>query len=243
MEEVIVIAVIALLVAFGIPAVRSLFKSLEARGGGRAMISATLSSARAIAAKEQSYAGVRFQHAYFKDDPAKSPLKMPQYMIFIIYDSELPRDSIPGNLGCRAVEGLKPIKLPEDVGIMEVVGNDNEIDGDDELIDKTTFSIIFSPNGKLVIHKLWIINRDGAPGNGSKDDIFNTDTNADNGIGMFLQDDYPSYNLDTELSIKRFRIYDRKIFENIDKNDRWSKYLKDLEIIYINPYTGTMIDK
>jgi len=234
MEEVVVIAVIALLVAFGIPAIRSLFKSLEARGGGRAMISAALSSARAIAAKEQRYAGVRFQHAYYKANPNKSPLMMPQYMIFIIHDF----DKTNLENGFRAVEGLKPIKLPEDVGVMEVVNNDPNINNDNELIDKTTFSIIFSPSGKFIMHDVRTINRDGvSSGTGSDDDIFNTTTNVNNGIGMFLQDS------GNELSKKRFRIYDRKIFEKVDTNDRWSKYLKDLEIIYINPYTGTMIDK
>lgn len=204
------------------------------------MISAALSSARAIAAKEQRYAGIRFQHAYYKEDPDKSPLKMPQYMIFIVYDPELPRDGKQGNLGCRAVKGVKPIKLPEDLGVIEVVENDDDIDTDGKLIDKTTFSILFSPSGKLIIHKLWIRNRDGDTGNGSEDGIFNAKTNIeDNGIGMFLQDGSG----ETEPSKRSFRIYDRETFGKIDEDDRHTDYLGDLETIYINPYTGTMIDK
>lgn len=236
MEQVVVIAAIALLVVFGLPAVRALFKSIESRGGARAMISASLASARAIAAKEQHYAGIRFQHAYYKDDPDNSPLKAPQYMIFIVQDPQLRA------YGFRAVEGLKPIKLPEKVGVMEVINDDDEIDDNPsgELVEKTTFSIVFSPSGKLVIHEVRTINRDGEnSGPDSKDDVFNTETNVENGIGMFLQDD----NSDQEQSKNSFRIYDKDIFEKVDENNRYDDYLKDLEVIHVNPYTGTMINR
>lgn len=237
MEEVVVIAAIALLVAFGVPAVRTLFKSLTSRGGGTSMISAALSSARAVAASRQRYAGVRFQHACYKEDPLKSPLKAPQYMIFIVHDCQ---NTTLAN-GFRAVEGMQPIKLPDDLGVMEVVEGDDEINTDNELIGKTTFSIIFSPSGKLMIHDVQTRNRNGeASGTGSEDDIFNTEekiTHPTEPRGMFLQDN------SRETSKKSFRIYDSEIFGKIDAGRRYTDYLEDLETIYINPYTGTMIDR
>jgi Tfp pilus assembly protein FimT len=233
MEQVVVIAAIALLVVFGLPAVRALFRSLESHSGAKAMISASLASARAIAAKEQHYAGIRFQKAYNSDDP--NSLKAPQYMISIVHDF----DKTGLANGFRAVEGLKPIKLPDSVGMMEVVNGDGEIDTDDKFTNKTTFSIIFSPSGNLVIHYVQTRNRDGeSSGTDSKDDIFNTKTNVeDNKIGMFVQDS------EKELSRNSFRIYDKDTFEKVDENNRWSDYLEDLEVIYINPYTGTMINR
>ncbi len=236
MEMTVVIAVMALLAVFGLPAIRALVNSFESEGGAKAMISASLASGRAIAAKEHHYAGIRFQKAYDPNDP--DPLNAPQYMVFIIHDTKIKPEK-PGNLSCRVVEGIKPIKLPDSLGVMEVVGDDDEINENDELIDKTTFSIVFSPSGKLIIHNLWARNRDGETGNASKDDIFNTETNVENGIGMFVQDKTD----DIEPSRRSFIIYNKSEFNKVDESKRWSDYLKYLEVIYINPYTGTMIKR
>jgi hypothetical protein len=245
---IVVVSIIAVFAVLGVPAIRAFIRSIESEGGAKAMINAALSSGRAIAAKEQRYAGVRFQNKYQVDG------KGCQYMIFIVYDPNLPHGS-SGNLGCRAVEDTEPIKLPDSVGVMDlklgstnpdqIIDDDSKINDDWEVADTTTFSIIFSPSGKLVIHKLWVINRDGdTSGNSSKDDIFNTEINIrDNKVGMFLQDDYPSAGLDTEPSRNGFIIYDKKIFEKLDSGGRYTNYLKDLDVIYINPYTGTMINK
>ena len=61
MEQTVVVACIAALVVLGLPAVRTFVKSFESQGSTKAMISAALASARAVAAKEQHYAGIRFQ--------------------------------------------------------------------------------------------------------------------------------------------------------------------------------------
>lgn len=252
MEQTVIVAAIALLVVLGVPAVRAFIKSLESRGGARAMISASLSTARAIAAKEQRYAGVRFQTAYHPE----GLLKAPQYIIFIVQDPEILA------YGFRAVEGLQPIKLPDSVGVMDLryrtkldpedsgdapIDEDNDIDDPNELRDTTTFSIIFSPSGKLVIHDVRVRNRDGETGEtnkDSKDDIFNTKVNIeDEKIAMFYQDDYTALGLGQEASRNSFIIYDKDIFEKVDKDRRYNDYLKDLEVIYINPYTGTIINK
>ncbi len=243
-EQTAVVACIAVLVVLGLPAVRTFVKSFESQGSTRAMISGALACARAIAAKEQHYAGIRFQQAYLLKGPIfEDPLKAPQYMIFIIQDTEIGPGE-PGSLGCRAVEGIEPIKLPDTVGVMDLmlredeeIDSDNEIDSGYKLIDTTMFTILFSPSGKLVIHNLWVRNRDGEPGDNSEDDIFNTATNVENGTAKFLQDS------DVIPSRNKFVIYDRSIFEKLDENKRWSDYLEHLDVIYINPYMGTMIDK
>ncbi len=254
-EMVVVIATIALLVGFGLPAIRALMNSFESSSGAKTLISTALASARAIAAKEQHYAGVRFQQ-----DSAGN-----QYMIFIVHEEP----SRMGNLtiGFRAVKGVKPIKLPETVGVMDllyypdllsspgdgIINDDVEMNNDDVLRDTTTFSIMFSPSGKLVIHDVRVRNRDGIyqPDNGttdkvSMDDIFNSPGNIDNyGVGMFIQDDYPAMGLGAELSRNSFVIiYEKdKLEQARGMGSAWSDYLAQIaqDRIYINSYMGTMI--
>jgi len=262
-EMSVVIAAVATLTVLSLPAIRTFVDSFEAQSGTRAMISASLASARAIAAKEQRYAGVRFQQ----------DLSGHQYMIFIVQDTT----GTSKAFGFRAAKGLQPIKLPDSVGVMDfrivtkrntnmppnsehvrlddpLLGGDNRINEDFELADTTTFSVLFAPSGKLVIHGVRVKNRDGKPepDDSSMDEIFNTNFNVETTkIAMFYQDDYYGSGLDPDLgrgfgpesSRNSFVIYDKVKFAEIAPNRRWSDYLWRLvpEIIYINPYTGTMI--
>lgn len=273
-EMIIVIAGVVLFAVLGVPAIRTLFDSLVTSGGTRNMISAGLATARAIAAKEQRYAGIRFQKAYHPD----GPLEADQYMIFIVQDPKL------GTYFFRAVDGVEPIKLPKETGIMDFTivvarkqGNpadphvkeqlddplqsdvfkDNLLNSNAPISDTTTFSIIFSPAGKLVVHGVRVRNRDGyqdTPSNTgyvSMDDIFNKKLAVDQEIAMFYQDDYfDSYNDDGELgfgpeaSRSRFIIYERaKLKEARNRGAAWSDYLSILagQEIFINAYTGRMI--
>ncbi len=263
-EMVIVIATIALLVSLGLPAVRVLIRSFESSSGSTSMISAALAGARAIAAREQRYAGIRFQQ-----DAAGQ-----QYMIFIVHDFE----KTGLNSGFRAVEGIKPIKLPEGSGVMDLMVRTNRgvtpadaanvldepikvqhlddaapvnvgPDGKNTYLrDATTFSVVFSPGGKLVMHPVRVRNRNGIyrPDNAvankvSLDDIFNSPQNIANaGIGTFIQDDYAELGLGAEASRNRFVVYDRTQFGQLGAQGRFD-YLSRLEPVYINAYTGTMI--
>ena len=257
-EMTVVIMVISLLVSLGLPAVRMLSNSFESQSGARAVISAAMASARAIAAKEQRYAGIRFQKAYHPN----GPLRVPQYMIFIVHDF----DKTGLVSGFRAVEGLEPIKLPGSVGVMDLrhrtnqnprYAGDEPIDDDNKmpvnmperLTDTTAFSIIFSPSGKLVIHEVRVRNRDAegdypSYGDLSRDDVFNKKAKVDVGIAMFYQDDYAELGLGQELSRNGFIIYEEEKFRQAYENGRvWSDYLRKLVPEYINPYTGTMIER
>lgn len=254
-ELAVVIATIALLVGLGFPAIRALLNSFETQSGARTLISTALASARAIAAKDQRYAGIRFQ----QDSDGN------QYMIFIVHEEP----SKMGNLtiGFKVVEGVKPIKLPEKAGVMDlmynpdllnppgdgIIDSDAEIDNVNVLTDTMTFSIIFSPSGKLVIHNVRVRNRDGIyqPDNGnpnktSMDEVFNSPLNiSDHSVGKFIQDDYPQMGLGQEESRNSFIVmYKKQELEDARKRGAgWSDYLRQIaaDRIYINSYTGTMI--
>ena len=249
-------AVMMILAAATIPAAKQLMKSFETSTGVRRLISAALCNGRALAAKEQCYAGVRFQQ----------DLKGNQYMIFIIHDPLDPASTADGigtdlAYGFRAVEAKKPIKLPANIGVMDlrVKGNyllvdpsptdqdivaDGNIDDAAEVMDATTFSIVFSPTGKLVVHDVRVRNRTGRIDDTSSDDIFNTTANVDpaNAIAMFYQDDYANRGLGQERSRKWFVVYDKKAFDAVRANRRWTDYLADLDKVYVNPRTGEVIN-
>ncbi len=249
-ELLTVVAVILLLAVIGLPAAKKVLNSFESSLSVRYLISAALANARAIAAREQAYAGLRFQQ----------DLDGNQYMIFIVNDPDV-RPGFAGNLGCRAVTGYKPMKLPQTVGVMDLKIKldygilrpedlDIEVEGDDaasnehinqpeELTDTTTFSILFSPAGKLVLHTLKV----GRSNIGA--DIFNSRTNVENGIGMFIVDRNrrSDEGLQIELSRNNFIIYDKRALDAVNEALRWTDYLQHLEVIYISPYTGQIINK
>jgi prepilin-type N-terminal cleavage/methylation domain-containing protein len=253
-EMMIVVAIAALMVGLTIPAANMLLNSFESESGAKSIISSAMASARAIAAKEQRYVGIRFQKRYDPNNP--DPLNASQYIIFIINEKDR---NLTNNLanGFRAVEGIQPIKLPDSIGVMDLYVNglpisaNAQIDAPEEVNDTTAFSIVFSPSGKLVIHDVRVRNRDGDTAGTetairSRDDVFNTIrkiTDPVNPVGMFLQDDYPSLGLGQEVSRNSFVIYDTKKFKQVPYNNRWDGYLKQIaqKPVYINPYTGTII--
>lgn len=257
-EMVTVVAIVSLLVVLGLPAVRTLYHSFESVSGTRAMIGSALASARAIAAQQQRYAGIRFQKAYDGADPNNAP----QYIIFIVHDFEA-TGLAPG---FRAVPGIKPIKLPDSVGVMDLMVRSNRTPTDAgaedpsdgpiglpdlanpvSLDDTSAFSIVFSPAGRLVLHEVRTRNRDGdfrpLTLADSADDVFNSPENiVNNTCGMFVQDDYAELGFGAQLSRTNFVIYDRELFDKINVVQRADYIVRlDLERIYINPYMGTMI--
>jgi type II secretory pathway pseudopilin PulG len=263
-EMTVVIAIAALMVALTIPAANMLLNSFESESGAKSIISAALSSARAIAAKEQRYAGIRFQKRY--DPNVPDQLNVSQYIIFIVQDPNIMA------YGFKAVEGIQPIKLPDSIGVMDLIIrtnhgpttndadnlgqqtiNDNSwINGPEEVNDTTAFSIVFSPSGKLVIHPVRVRNRNGEsrPDNSilskiSMDDIFNSTSNIANyQIGMFVQDDYAYLGFGKESSRNSFIIYEtNKLKDAYNSGNAYSGYLNQLKQVFINPYTGTLINE
>jgi prepilin-type N-terminal cleavage/methylation domain-containing protein len=267
-EMLVVVGIIAALVGVGLPAVRALLRSFDSEDSVRMMIQAALSSARAMALEQQRYVGVRFQKAFSGTGDGSSN---PQYMVMIIHDKERAGDLANG---FRAMEGLKPVLLPGQFGVMDrmvvtrssdaksvesedLIRIDGNLDSDQEVNDTTTFSLIFSPSGRLVTHEVRIRNRDGVPGDPdeqndpktSDDDVFNTRAriaDATRPRGMFLQDDYPQRGLGPERGRLSFVIYRTREFEQaFGAKKAYSGYLAGLEnqVLYVMPLNGAIASR
>jgi len=261
------VSIIAMIVAIMIPSVRSMRKSYESTGA-TSMINSALASARAIAIKEHKYAGIRFQLEYA---PNKKLFERSQYMVFIVSDLE---NVLGITGGFKAVQGLKPMKLPGEKLILDLavrtnyktnpvvdypdpnqrrINDDQWLDEEKEVIDATSFSIIFSPSGRLVTQNVRMRNKEGIyrPDNGNSaeytGDIFNSPSNIENyKMGLLVQDDYGEDGLGAERSKNEFcEISKEKLRPLYEKGQAWSEYLdpslKLVESVYINAYTGEII--
>ena len=247
-----VISVMGLLAGIGITAVKGVIRSFESSDRVTDMVAAALSNARALAmaSTDSDYVGVRFQRNADGD----------QYMIFIEQDDNVGTGHtlFGGMAGFRAVKGRNPIRLPSGGSVMDLktktdytvaesykseddVDVDTLIDDDSKLLDAETFSIVFNNSGKLIFCHMRVGFSASAGG-----DIFNTNAS---GAGMFLEDEFNTTTnlfekagLQLELSRNKLVIIDKLEFDTIPSDQRWSKYLSDIEPIYINPYTGELID-
>jgi len=114
-EMLVVLAIIAILVVLAIPGINAMQKSFNSTGA-EGMISAALSTARTLAISRQQYAGVRFQKEYNKKDPQ---INADQYMIFIVYEESQKMGGLTN--GFHAIEGYKPVKLPENSDVIDMI--------------------------------------------------------------------------------------------------------------------------
>lgn len=245
-EIMVVIAIIAILATIVIPASKTLIESFEMDSQIKPVIGTALANARALAISRKGYAGIRFQQDLHGD----------QYMILIVHD----RISTGLANGFMAAQGRTPMKLPEVVGVMDLmvnespVANDADIENQVQLNDTTTFSILFSPAGRLITHMVRVRNKDGltdGSGTFSSDEVFNTIDSIDiYEVGKFVQDDYwdpadpdsgEALGYGPENSRKGFVIYKKSRLKETKPDHRWSNYLSKLEMIYVNPYSGHMI--
>ncbi|MHC4639203.1 MAG: hypothetical protein ACYTBV_17130 [Planctomycetota bacterium] len=113
--------------------------------------------------------------------------------------------------------------------------------------DSGTFSIVFSPSGKIVIHDVRVRNRDGIYQPNpitkiTKDDIFNgPEIVISYKNALLIQDDYANLGLGQEPSRRSFVIYDKNKFSQLLTAQQRYDYLKSLDVVFLNPHTGHMI--
>lgn len=173
--------------------------------------------------------------------------------------------------GFRAVAGVEPIKLPDSFTVMDLMrvdrvlqANNNvkiteqpmgsEMDTPAELtrfssrlVDTTTFSIVFSPAGRLIVHEVRVWNQYGERTVSGRDLVFNAPAQVDNPDpqAMFYRDTFPpETGLGPEFSRTRFVIckWD-ELREAYKRGAPWDGCLRLLSArqVHVNSYTGHLI--
>ncbi len=249
MEMTIVVAVAATLAVLSMPAIRSFVGSSSSISDAKLIVSGAMASAKAIAAREQSYAGLRFQQ-----DAGGN-----QYVVFIVHDPTLEDFDTSSELyskaeGFKALKGVRPIRLPENALVTDMmvgdknipedflISDDINIDESYEVLDATTFTIVFSPAGKLVIREAAVLRE------GSSDEIFNEPAG---GVEFMFEDDYygsaGSTPYQQEVSRNSFVVFEKDRFNQaLATGQAYTGYLQRQAAEYaeyINAYTGTIVVK
>jgi len=247
-ELLVVMAIVGILAGIGLPAVKQVVNSFESATRIYDVVGAALSNARSMAHARTKYIGIRFQ----TDSIGQ------QYMVFIEHDYSATRLAN----GFRAMKGKSPIRLPKHGLVMDMninmqisvegeapdqspagpLNDDDLINTPQEIRDATAFSIIFSPAGKLVQHDVRIRNV------GDNDMIFNKNYEWETDLEpaeyvqpLLFIDDYPAEGLGQELSRKNFVVVEKNKINSIPPEQRWSRYLKFLQRIYVAPYSGELL--
>jgi prepilin-type N-terminal cleavage/methylation domain-containing protein len=254
-ELMAVILILVLFLAMALPAISKMMQSNKV-GQARSMIKSFFALAQARAAETQNYVGVRFQF------DKNGWLNGKQYLVLI--------ENYNGDFS--AVPNTKPAALPP--GVVAITGNAGNVDLDNDLghwsfgtggmMDSTTFSIVFSPTGQLVIKTVvvrpWQFQQPAGSGIWIFDHIFNSSSR------VLLNDSHPDHCLlycdgpsfwdyrtssllvsenwcRSEYSATSFRLAEVDPLVSCDSNSRFTQYVYTIESILINQYTGEVFEQ
>ena len=249
-ELLVVMAIIGIIAAMALPALNSMITGQQA-SAARNLIRTALAQAQAHAAKSQKYAGIRFQ---FDKEGWRTGQ---QYLVLI--------EKAPEGNGASeywAIPNARPIALPKGVGVIsldhaaDVTLDDNTGHHDTDwanyddygLPDATTFTILFSPSGELVSKTVQVKNRNSSDVVFGEITMVNRPKTATPGPALLYGDNansetyYPSWCF-REMSARGFYLYQADAMQQTSPDYRFSNYVRSLEAVLINMYTGSLIDE
>ncbi|MDY6913530.1 MAG: prepilin-type N-terminal cleavage/methylation domain-containing protein [Planctomycetota bacterium] len=142
-ELLTVMGIIVLLAGIALPSVVGLFRA-GADAQAYNLLAAQLTAARALAIQESTYAGVHVQLA----DPDENPsLEGVCYASIVIYSGSSQFGQAPGYIPRRIPGGMAFGELSN-----TFVNSSGDYQGLSDIDDFTTFTIVFSPSGSVVVN-------------------------------------------------------------------------------------------
>ena len=234
-EMLVVMALMAAVLALVLPAYSLIIEGAKQSQMDNA-IKAALGAARTHAIKTQKYAGVRFQ--FDRDGWRKGR----QYAVLIEKGTDL-----SNTYQFVAVPNIRPLTMPKGMGV--IVESGVNFDTDDEILDGTTFSILFSPRGKLSVLTVQMYRRD------DNDTIFGNQaavqSNPEPGEppAPLLYYDNNSWDQTDSVSWAEYEpsmlglyVFDVATIGGMKPGERYDRYVSKLAPVLINRYTGSIIE-
>jgi len=259
-EMLVVVAIVGLLTALTVPNVPGMVRSHK-MSAARNLIKSALGQAQAHAAKYQKYAGVRFQ--FDRDGWEKGQ----QYLVLIehapTYTS--PTGTIySDSQRFVAVANAKPVALSSGIAAISLEVDsfppppssplrDAYLDDDNSdgylycLNGATTFSIIFSPTGQMVVKDVRIHERDANDSIFRSGGLLSYDEHFCPLIGKSTLDHAPW--CWAESSALGLYVYVTAAMREVGAGERYSAFIgrhgssEQVERILINTYMGTIISE
>jgi len=266
-EMLVVVGIMAIMMALVVPNTGGLIQS-HRMSSAQNLVRSALAQAQAYAAAHQKYAGIRFQR----------DRKGTQYLVLIEKMDKIDPDDYV------AVPNAKPVPLPTGIfalsGVVDIYdggsgsSNPNQLmasrnvylqDYDERagngracLENATTFGLVFSPSGQLVVKSVEVVPR------GNTDRIFGTYNATGYPVSnlnrrLLSHDNRPTsapWCLD-ELSTSGFYLCDLGLLEGMAEDQRYSSLIQEytgrvwikkyksnegIERIMINFYTGRIME-
>ena len=159
-ELVVVISIMALLLGVAVPGIRALKRAFHSEDAVISMVDTALMTARSLALERGRYVGVRFQKRDQSSNVSPSEgtlrrvIEAQQSMLFI--EDSKPDDNAENASAFRVMPGKRPVDLPMGNTLLGMPENSTEMF---DLLDPnqvrvfSTFSVVFSPNGRVVTPK------------------------------------------------------------------------------------------
>ena len=246
-EIMVVVGIVMLLAIATVPNMAGMIRSHRI-SAAKNLVRAALTQAQGHAAKNQKYAGVRFQ---FDRDGWELGR---QYVVLIESENE---PSYTDRF--IAVRNAKPVTLPRGIGLLsnnlDINGDsfvdNNDLDTNVRLLNATTFSILFSPTGQLLTKTVNLRRKHDydSSGNPIEDRIIHYANMVNNGYSLlYCDDEYNGGTLVTpwcvnESSATGLYIYETDAMSELEFDNRYDGYVSTLEPTIINMYTGTIIEE
>jgi len=237
-ELLVVVAIIGILLGLTMPSFNSMMKSQQITST-KTLIRTALTQAQVYASSNQKYAGLRFQ----------SDTKGRPHIILIENTHDTTYAPIPN---------ARPVALPEGIGLISAsidilapANRDLYLDDSNNdqycLLGATTFTIIFSPTGQLVIKTPIVHPRNDF------DQTMNVAAVVEAGGARFYCDGWytdsfgnpphaPVYYCLSEDSTMGLYIYEKEPMQEANSNLRYTEYVSLLQPLLINTYTGKLIE-
>ncbi len=248
-EMMVVVAIIAIMLGIAVPSLKALFGAFRSEEVVERMSATAFATARNLAMERGRYVGIRFQKrdtvaSLDASDNPRWVVEARQAMLFI--ESAIQDGSKSGS-HFTTIKGFKPVDLPAGYTVISTVGGEGQDwTAAQEIRDATTFTVLFSPAGRIETGKEVCVV-------GNEPWVYPPSYWDDHPqVSAFVADrasradDFDDYldELDKERSVGQFWICpDRELRQAMQEGLTLDEFRDDANLseVHVKPYGGTLL--